>query len=77
MHELDIMADTVNKVFSNQSIKFLGDLITAAELCEVILCFFSVVIYILKQVPIYFSCLGERCFTVKLQKCFVDFETWE
>ena len=31
---------------------------------------------ILKQVPIYFSCLLECRFTVNLQKCFVDVETY-
>ena len=28
--------------------------------------FIIIIFYFLKQVPIYFSCLGERCFTVKL-----------
>ena len=31
---------------------------------------------VLKQVPSYFSCLGECCFAVKLQKCFMDYETF-
>ena len=36
------------------------------------------VFYIFKQVPIYFSCLEDCCkavFTVRLQKCFVDYQT--
>ena len=38
--------------------------------------FFSLVLffYILKQIFI-FRCSGQGCFAVKLQKCFVDFET--
>ena len=39
---------------------------------------FCCFIYIIRQVPIYFSCLRERCNTVfaaNLQKCFVDTET--
>ena len=34
--------------------------------------------YVLKPVPIYFSCLGEYCnsfFAVKLDKYFMDYET--
>lgn len=45
------------------------------ELCGAMLCFFFV--YILKEVSFYFSSSGERCnFALKLQKCFVEYETF-
>ena len=36
---------------------------------------FGYFFYILKQVPMYFSYLGEHCFNEKLQKCFADHKT--
>ena len=39
-----------------------------------LVCLFLVVFKVFKQASSYFSCLGERCVTVKLQKCFVDYE---
>ena len=69
----------VRNIFANQ-FGILGlpeTLITTDELYGAILCggFFYVK---KKKVPGYFRCLGKCCddrFAVKLQKCFVDYET--
>ena len=45
------------------------------ELYGAILFVFLLLFHVLKQVPIYFSCLGECCNAVKLHKCFVDYES--
>ena len=39
------------------------------------ICFSVVFFHILKQFPIYFSCLGECCNAAKLHKCFVNYES--
>ena len=56
----------VNNVFSKINVcsQRLG-------LCRTSCCF-----YILKQVPIYFSCSGEHCSAVLLRTYFVEYKTY-
>lgn len=59
----------VNKVF------FKMNLGSPGELSGAVSCLLQLFVYILKQVSMYFSCLGPCCFSVKLRKHSVGCET--